>query len=135
MKKSFFFLLLISGLFLASCSSESNATHFDSKNLTGSWDLESSSGGIAGKTETPETTGITKKIVFTKEKRMITYVNNIEVSNYKYVTKTGKSIYDNEEHLLIYKENSLLLVVLELNSNKLELGDNNYDGFVAIYKK
>jgi hypothetical protein len=135
MKKTFFFLLLSSGLFLTSCSSESSAVHFDSNNLIANWTLESSTGGIAGKTETPETSGITRKIVFTKEKRMIIYVNDAEVANYKYITKSGKSIYDNEEHLLIYAENSLLFVVLELNSNKLELGDNNYDGFVSTYKK
>ncbi|MFV8327140.1 hypothetical protein [Flavobacterium sp. ZS1P14] len=133
MKKIFFILIAVS-LLSISCS-ESSPCNDSYSNLIGTWIWESSSGGIAGVTETPASTGGHKKLVFIKEGRMISYNNNVETGNYSYEIRVGKSIYDGSNHYLIYAENEFSYVVLAVDPSNLKIGDNNYDGLVSSYKK
>jgi hypothetical protein len=83
MKKSYLILFVISILF-ASCSVESSVKDSNTNSIIGTWTWQKSSGGIAGTTQTPESTGVQEKLVFTKEGRMISYSNNVEKGNYPY---------------------------------------------------
>ncbi len=54
--------------------------------------------------------GITKKITFTTDGRIITYKNNIEIRNSTYELKKGISVIDNLEHDLISFEGSTYVI-------------------------
>lgn len=133
MKKSFFIIILISILSL-SCSVESNVSDLNSNSVIGSWTWQKSVGGIAGSTETPESTGIQKKIVFTSEGKVMVYNNNVEITNTTYEIKKGTSIFDEKERSLIVFD-GMTYVVQFIDAHNLTIADNFADGYSSDYKR
>jgi hypothetical protein len=133
MKKSFFIIILISILSL-SCSVESSVGDLNSNSIIGSWTWQKSVGGIAGSTETPESTGIQKKIVFTSEGKVMVYNNNVEITNTTYEIKKGTSIFDEKERSLIVFD-GMTYVVQFIDAHNLTIADNFADGYSSDYKR
>ncbi|WP_348810692.1 hypothetical protein [Flavobacterium maritimum] len=133
MKKSFFIIILISILSL-SCSVESSVGDLNSNSIIGSWTWQKSVGGIAGSTETPESTGIQKKIVFTGEGKVMVYSNNVEITNTTYEIKKGTSIFDEKERSLIVFD-GMTYVVQFIDAHNLTIADNFADGYSSDYKR
>lgn len=133
MKKSFFIIILISILSL-SCSVESSVGDLNSNSVIGTWTWQKSVGGIAGSTETPESTGIQKKIVFTNEGKVMVYNNNVEITNTTYEIKKGTSIFDEKERSLIVFD-GMTYVVQFIDAHNLTIADNFADGYSSDYKR
>lgn len=133
MKKSFFIIILISILSL-SCSVESSVGDLNSNSIIGTWTWQKSVGGIAGSTETPESTGIQKKIVFTSEGKVMVYNNNVEITNTTYEIKKGTSIFDEKERSLIVFD-GMTYVVQFIDAHNLTIADNFADGYSSDYKR
>lgn len=133
MKKSFFIIILISILSL-SCSVESSVGDLNSNSIIGTWTWQKSVGGIAGSTETTESTGIQKKIVFTSEGKVMVYNNNVEITNTTYEIKKGTSIFDEKERSLIVFD-GMTYVVQFIDAHNLTIADNFADGYSSDYKR
>lgn len=133
MKKSFLLIVLISILSI-SCSVESNVSDSNSNSIIGTWTWQKSVGGIAGTTETPESTGIQKKIVFTGEGKVMVYSNNVEITSTTYEIKKGTSIFDADERSLIIFD-GMTYVVLFIDAHNLKIANNFADGYSFDYKR
>ena len=123
-------LLLIFSLFsmLSFCSKEESQIK---DKLIGEWTWVESSGGFAGKIETPSTTGKEITIEFSSEK-YIKYVNGDIESEMTYTIEKGSSIRTTEETYLIVYENGKKQSV-ELIDNKLILYDECHDCYQNEY--
>ena len=77
---------------------------------------------------------MSKKLVFTPEGRVITYKNNVEIRNSKYLINKGISVFDNLEYDLITFE-GMTYVIEKLDSNNLIIINNLPEGYSSIYKK
>jgi len=101
--------------------------------LLGKWNWIESSGGFAGKTETPATTGNSITIEFTREK-YIKYVNGLAEQEMTYQIEKGKSIRKTEDSFLILYENGRKQSI-EIIDNKLILFDECHDCYQNEYVK
>lgn len=119
---------------LASCSVESSNTVVD-KNLIGTWSWISSSGGIAGTTNTPETTGKNIVLKFTSGGKYFYYTNGIISSEGTYIFSTQKSIVDHTSKKSIVFSADGEMVIEKNDNTNLYLSENYYDGFGSYYLK
>jgi hypothetical protein len=122
----YFILITIIG-----CSNEHNE-ELPSK-LIGKWKWIESSGGIDGRTETPESTGKAVSLEFSLT-TIKTFVNGNLESEVKYEIQSGSSIRTNEETDLIVYENGITNSVL-IEGNSLVLFEECYDCFQHNYLK
>lgn len=112
----------------------SNNNHLELKSkLVGKWKWIESSGGIDGRTETPESTGNAVTIEFTNT-TMKTFVNGNLESEVNYNIKLGSSIRTAEKTDLIVYENGTIHSVL-IEGNSLVLFEECYDCFQHNYLK
>lgn len=104
--------------------------------LKGTWIWEGSGGGIIGTIETPASTGLTKKLVFTSNAYLY-YVNNVITAQGTYTIATKYCI-----HYGIYKPSIRFSgpipmfqdqTIEVLNTNTLALSDDSFDGFGSSY--
>jgi len=100
--------------------------------IIGNWIWIQSSGGIDGRTETPESTQTTKKLEITKN-LIRTYVNDTLKSEMGYRLEVGESIRGKNSKLIIYKNGSKQSY--EIFKKELILYDNCYDCFQHNYIK
>jgi len=128
MKNIIFTFLLIS---LIGCLQEDNKNL--TSQLTGKWKWIESSGGIDGRTETPEGTGDAVTIEFTLT-TMKKFVNGNLESEVNYEIQSGPSIRTTEDTNLIVFETGIIQSV-ELNENYLVLYEECYDCFQHNYIK
>ena len=101
--------------------------------LLGKWKWVESSGGIDGRTETPEGTGNAVTIVFTLT-TMKKFINGNLESEVDYEIQSGSSIRTIQNTDLIVIENGIRFSV-ELNGNFLVLYEECYDCFQNNYIK
>ena len=101
--------------------------------LLGKWKWVESSGGIDGRTETPEKTGNTVTIEFTGS-TMKRFVNGNLESEVNYEIQSNPSIRTTQDTDLIVYENGTKQSV-ELNANFLVLYEECYDCFQHNYIK
>jgi hypothetical protein len=101
--------------------------------LLGTWTWLESSGGFAGKTETPETTGNIISITFSKDK-YTKYLNGELNSEMTYKIEKGSSIRTEDDTYLIIYENGRKQSI-ELIENKLILYDECHDCYQNEYIK
>lgn len=121
-------------LFLLCCSSKNELDTAQSQlAVIGTWYWQQSSGGITGKELiTPKSTGVTIKLVFGPNKKVAVFTNDTETGNYAYTIKTGKSIFDNQEHYLL-NFNEMNYVIRYIDKNEMSIQDNFADGYVLTY--
>lgn len=126
--KNFTFLILVMSL-LISCESNSNID--DSSSISGNWIWVESSGGIAGQTNTPESTG--NQIELEISQYTIKRFENGELkSELTYKIEIGESIRSTEKVKLIVYENDWKQS-FEKRGKKLYLYDECYDCFQNEY--
>lgn len=123
-------LLLLTIVF--SCTDNNDNVN---KSLIGTWSWTSSSGGIAGTTYTPATTGNNIDLEFTSKGNYSYYTNGIISSEGTYKFSTKKSIVDglNKSSILFSADEEM--VISGIDDKNLLLSDNNYDGYGNSYIK
>lgn len=116
--------------FLISCGKESDENQ--NKALIGKWTWIQSSGGIAGQTYTPQSTGDMITIEFFNDLTYRQYRNDILNIETKYELKN----VDGYNELFIFYENGNPgSIITLLDKNSLILTDNMFDGYVNTYGK
>ncbi|MCK0114814.1 hypothetical protein [Gelidibacter sp. F63206] len=127
--KKILVLTLIAFLTL-NCSGDDDAEI--SSTILGQWNWIKSTGGIAGITYTPKSTGENRKIIISSDS--IKYFTNGDlISKIKYTIEL-RDVY-NEPHELIVPEHLGIIQFFELDKNKLILTDYCNDCFVSEYVK
>ncbi len=121
-------VLIVSLILLSACT----ADNLVDNQIIGDWIWIQSSGGITGKTETPESTQTTKKLSITK-KTVKYFVNNTLESEIGYRLDLGESIRGENSKLIIYDSGNKQSY--EIIENNLFIYDNCYDCFQHTYLK
>ena len=125
-----FILLAIIGLTILGCSKDDDNSKI---NLIGNWNWERSSGGIAGTTESPQSTGQSRKLIISSDS-IKGYLNGNLNFKTRYTIENGESLIFNEPREMIIQENGFRQI-LNLTGNRLILiGDCN-DCFIDEYIK
>ena len=135
--KKLSFLLVFAALFTFSCTKEEFvATEAEaSTSLAGEWRWVSSTGGIAGTTITPTSTGYERKLILTSDLKYSRFKNSsLEKSGTYEITKE-KSIYKTELVDFIKFSDGTSLVIMNQSTDELSLADNIYDGFGENYQR
>lgn len=123
-------------LFLTFCSLVSDGKNTQNISaIVGTWNWEKSSGGISGKdVVTPESTGVSKKLVFDTNKKVSVFTNDLQTGIYTYKITMGNSILDHKEHYLL-TFNEMCYVIQYIDNQHLSIQDNFADGYVLTYAK
>lgn len=116
---------------IASCSD--NDDNSVDKNLIGTWSWVSSSGGIAGTTETPVSTGKNIDLKFTSDGKYFYYTNGIISSEGTYNLEIKKSLLSQTNKNAIIFSNDGSMIIEKIDNSNLLLSDDNYDGFGSSY--
>lgn len=125
----YFAFLILAILILISCESHSNID--DSSSIIGNWIWVESSGGIAGETNTPESTG--NQIELEINKYTVKRFENGELmSELAYKIEISESIRSTEKIEMIVYENDWKQS-FEKHGKKLYLYDECYDCFQNEY--
>ena len=125
-----YFLLLFLGIIFINCSNED--TNFNNQ-IVGSWNWLESSGGIAGTTETPTSTGNVITIVISNDsfQQFINGNLNFETS---YTIELRKSeIFGDQRKMIIYENG--FIQSFERKDDKLILYGECNDCFQSEYEK
>jgi hypothetical protein len=131
MKKTLTSLLII--LSLASCKKEDQT---ENTSLTGKWEWTGTDGGLAYHHDTPASTNKTIVFEFTADNQYTTSINGVIALQGTYTLGTKKCIHDHEMKPTInFSASSMPLMIERINSETLELSDENYDGFDSQYKR
>lgn len=130
MKKSTAVFLLFP-LILLSCEKDDSL----SNDLIGQWEWLSSTGGIAGVTLTPESTGNSVMIEFTASGKYREYTNGALTITCRYLIVRQFSIYSGSSVKLIVYDNSMIRQSYSVDGDTLILSDEVYDGFISRYEK
>lgn len=128
MKKFLLFVLLIS-LFYA-CADDTSVPN----DLVGKWNWISSSGGIAGTTYTPGSTGETIVLEFTSDSVYKQYRNDLLIVNCEFSIIQAESIYDHEITNMIECDGYLRRSFSFNAQGNLILADEAFDGFISQYE-
>jgi hypothetical protein len=125
MKKTLI-LLLVCFSFL-NCSSDDEQAN----SILGVWIWTGSSGGIAGVTETPESTGLTRKLEILP-RTIKRFQNGILVAEFNYTIEKRTSILFGGTFDMIVPEDGLAQII-DLNGDVLILIDNCADCFTSSF--
>jgi hypothetical protein len=139
MKSKLLFLVLISTI-LVSCSKDRTNTKPDSidvpSSLIAKWNWIYSTGGFAGITYTPASTGEVRRIEFAADYNFKYYVNDILKSENKFEIQKLKSITNHDSTLMIIIKNSWPIQSFSFrSSDTLILFEEYYDGFEHHYTR
>jgi hypothetical protein len=127
MKKTWLFILL-SASFI-SCTKDDDGAVF--RRIQGQWEWVESSGGIAGTTLTPESTGKQVTIEFSNGTYRRVVNGDLEMVMAYHIEK-GQSIMGEEDAYLLIYENEYKQSIY-FNDNRLVLSDECYDCFQNEY--
>lgn len=127
-------------LLILSCTKDKNiktSTYADIPSaMIGSWNWLSSSGGFAGVTYTPESTGEVRKIVFSSDNKIGYYVNGSLTAEHPFHLEKSISIFTNDSTLMLIVEPGTIMQSISFpNIDTLELNDELFDGFEHEYKR
>ncbi len=128
-------MALLASYSLSACSPYA-ATRPTDDALHGSWNWESSSGGITGKMIiTPETAGYTKQIRFSSEGEYQEFHNGNLVITAPYAVAMKRTIFGLHEVLCLSDSTGRLsdLVIMRVTATSLHLSDPYPDGFWHTY--
>lgn len=123
-------LLILIGFSIWSCSVNDEKTTGE---IIGNWNWIGSSGGIAGTTETPESTGDKRKLKITTDS-IKSYLNGAVYLKTKYTVETRESLLFNEPRKMIISENEFKQIIDFDGDTLVLIGDCN-DCFTTEYKK
>ncbi|GEL12265.1 hypothetical protein SAMN05192550_3164 [Flavobacterium glycines] len=127
--------LIVFAFFLSFCSLKNEEDVINEHAIIGTWHWKESRGGFSGnEIVTPESTGVTIKLVFGANKKVIVFTNDVETGIYEYTVKMGKTIFDNELHYLL-NFNQMSYVILNVDNKEMSIQDNFPDGYVLTYTK
>ena len=128
-----YFLTACIGIVLLSCSTEKEEVDPTLPLLTGNWNWIESSGGIDGRTETPETTGNSITLEISADS-INTYINGELQSTQGYAIETHESILFGEPREMIVYEDQFRQTIL-ITGNRLVLYDECTDCFQHEYER
>jgi hypothetical protein len=136
-KMKFSAFLLFGVFILYSCHDETRIMEKENTpELFSTWNWQISTGGIAGISYTPESTGEQIKIEFSPDFMYREYVNGQLVFETEFQITRAESIYQTEPAWVIkYNDRSVNQSYEIRDNNSLTLFDEVYDGFVHEYKK
>ena len=124
----FFFGLVL----FVSCSDHVLETN----EIMGTWNWVSSSGGIAGVTYTPESTGDNIVLEFTPDSIYREYLNDSLIVETGFSIVVAKSIYEHDSTKMISFNQGMISRSIVFDSpNDLVLRDEVYDGFSSHYRR
>lgn len=127
MKKIF---LLFIGFLMMQCSTDKNLP--ENKSILGKWNWIESTGGIAGVTLTPKSTGNTITLEISKN-TIKKFVNGNLESELQYTIEIGSSIFGGDKPIIVYENDSKSS--FEIKNNLLILNEECYDCFESKYSK
>lgn len=127
-------LLLFALSFLGIACDPEEAEPPISKTLIGSWQWESSSGGITGDSFTPQSTGKHIVYTFTSDGELNIYENQQKIKQTTYVVSKDKSIYTGKEEDILDSP-GLPKSSFRITDNRLYLYNECYDCYTSSYKK
>jgi len=128
--KKIILVYMLSTLLIVSCEEDTLPD-----GLIGKWEWISSSGGIAGITETPESTGNNIEIVFTANSTFMMYRNDSLIVERKYDIIEAKSILNHKLTKMISFDDDQFRKSFLVTPEELYLADEVYDGFTYRYKR
>jgi hypothetical protein len=123
-----FFQLMLFIIPLMSCTTDKIIV--ENSSIIEKWNWIESTGGIAGITQTPQSTGKTIQLEITKTK-VIKYINGKFDSELNYTIKSGTSIFGGIRNLIVYEND--FRQSFEVTNNHLLLNDECYDCFENKY--
>jgi hypothetical protein len=137
MKIKLCFLLL---LFCLSCQKQNaqpdNEPVVDISKIYGKWDWTGSSGGIAGRSYTPQSEHQRRSLNITSDHIMYFYTNDSLKSQLQFTVSKGRSYLTGDSAYIIhYIPASLDEVILKAKNDTLLLADEAADGFASGYVK
>ena len=121
------FLLLC----LIACSDETDEAQTQS--ILGSWQWVGSSGGIAGQTETPESTGSSRRLDISST-TIRTYRNGVLTATVDYFISTQESQLYNEPREMVVQENGFRSIIAWEGDQLVLIGDCA-DCFTETYRR
>ncbi|HPF52456.1 MAG TPA: hypothetical protein PK335_12815 [Draconibacterium sp.] len=125
-------LLILSFILFTSCSDKV----LDANEIMGTWNWISSSGGIAGDTFTPESTGDNIILEFTRDSVYKEYLNDSLIIETDFSIIKSKSIYDHDSTKVLVLDSGMVSRSIVFESpNDLILRDEMYDGFSRHYRR
>ena len=128
-------VLLIVLPMLVSCASQNTESPNNDQNMTGTWVWISSSGGIAGTTNTPKTTGKNIDLKITTDSKYFIYTNGILSSQGTYNLETQNCIHDHTDKKVLIFSNDESMMIEKIDTFNLFLSDENFDGFTNSYTR
>ena len=123
-------LLTIIGLTFISCSKENDDIRSE---LIGKWTWIASSGGLAGTTETPQSTGKIRTLEISADS-IKSFSNGTLYFKTAYTIETLESQIFNEPREMVIQENGLRQII-ELKAAKLILIGDCFDCYTSEYIK
>jgi len=130
--KKLVILLFFSFILFVSC----NDKVLETNEIMGTWNWTSSSGGIAGVTYTPESTGETMVLEFTPDSIYRVYKNDTLVVETEFSIVISESIYTQDSTKIITFDPGMIPRSIVFDSpNDLTLRDEVYDGFISHYRR
>lgn len=105
--------------------------------LVGTWLWSGTYGGIVFTSETPASTGYTKKIVFTNNLTYRMYTNDVITSHGTYSISSHHCIHSGGPKPLIHFSDVTQLdqMIESISAANLSLSDDSYDGYGSTYAK
>lgn len=126
------FLFFSLSCLIWSCSGDNSDLGLNSS-IVGNWIWVSSSGGIAGTTETPESTGNNRRLEITNDSTR-TFLNGNLISSQKYTLETRESLLFSGVRTMMISEGGFRTIV-EFDSGNLILIGDCFDCFSSVYKR
>ncbi len=134
-KFSFLLLVMAAAGIVTGCSKQREEPTAE-KNLIGTWEWESTDGGIAFHIhETPATTGKNIDLKIAPGGTYAMFTNGALISNGTYVLEKRKCIHDHTDKLFVNLSQDKDFMVEKIDKANLDVSDEAYDGMGSRYKR
>ena len=105
------------------------------ESIVGTWSWYETTGGIGGITETPESTGETRKVEFLDNGDVTFYTNEAVTFSSTYILASKDTIISVDPLPVVIIEGSFTYIYSFPFDDELELQENAYDGFTHKYRQ
>jgi len=125
---------LLTAFVLVSCGKEITFPSDEAARIVGTWQWIESTGGIAGVTRTPASTGESIRAIFTSKGTYQKYVNNQVEIDATYSMEEGPTIYSTElGNIMHYTGEAFAHSVVISTMDTLLIRDECYDCFIHTF--